>query len=309
MIERLKSYFKSLDINFKDNMVIKNGAPHTAPVAHLTSCCPGDFSAKYYFAGRYFDEIDDSLAQGIISELKKFQDTDKASDTYGCLKWYREESIVIDTNAAFFILLPVSLTLLFCSHKMSDYEKDTIKEMLKHAGIWFTKQCSGALFYSNKIMSDGAMLSLISCLTGKYTKECESFWYRWLDYAERRGWGWGENTSDDYSQVMLDALNVVVLTINNDEIKKMITDKRQELLDYIAFHGGKEFVPSIRCYNFKGDVNYVGLIYRILHNPDITLHLLPAAILLYNAGIKKIKFNIDGKNESKCERMFDDCYA
>ncbi len=77
--------------------------------------------------------IADEEACGIISELKKLQDTDEKSRTYGCMRWCREETFIRDTSGAFFVLFPCILAYKVYSDKMADAEKKGILELLSHA--------------------------------------------------------------------------------------------------------------------------------------------------------------------------------
>lgn len=309
MLSKIKEEFGKKQVEFKDNMILSKIQPHTAPVADLKECCSGTITAQYYFAARYFDEIDDDLAVGIVSELKKLQVTDE--DQFGCMRWYREEEYISDTNGAFFVLLPLALTYKFCENKMTESEKTDIRELLKNALVWFSHAAEGSLHYCNKIMSDGAMLALIYDITGEGKEICEFFWRKWHNYADNNGWGWGENSSDCYSTIMLNALNAVVISTDG-ELREKALKRREKLLDYILYHEGKEFIPSIRTYNFAAKANYGGSVYSILRGTDsyeavsVNVSDTLAAILIYESGLKMSE--MDSSNVRK-EQLFGDSYA
>ena len=311
MKKELKKYYCDLPVVIRDNMVCLNSSPHTAPVAHLPQCCCGRETAAYYFMGHYFDTMDKTLAEGILDEIEKLQITDISSEHYGAMRWYREETCVTDTNGAFFVLLSMALTYFLCEAKLSEYEKEHIKSMLENAGVWFGKESKGALFYTNKVMSDGAMLALIAHITQTCEEECESFWTRWNTYADARGWGWGENASDTYSVVILNALNVVMLVMKETPLKAKLMEKRKQLLDYIAFHGGKEYIPSIRSYNFKGDINYGGQLYKcsrgMVQYRDA--YSMIASVLMLETDTVIPQPREERRGEVRREPLFDDIYA
>ena len=306
MLSAIKENFKNKQVEFKDNMILSKMQPHTAPVADLQECCSGTVTAQYYFAARYFDVIDDDLAAGIVSELKKLQMPD------GCMRWYREEEFVSDTNGAFFVLMPLALAYRFSSDKMTESEKSDIQFLLKNALKWFSHAAEGSLHYCNKIMSDGAMLALIADITGEGKEKCKVFWDKWHDYADTHGWGWGENSSDCYSTIMLNALNAVVISTEG-ELQKKAVEKRRKLLDYILYHEGKEFIPSIRTYNFAAEANYGGIIYDLMNiansQTDPTsgnIHGLIAAVLIYESGLETVSKD---DNNVRNERLFGNSYA
>ncbi len=292
---------------FVENMIFSDMPPHT--VKELATSTSGRTTSVYYFCARYLNEIAEDEACGIISEFKKLQDTDKNSHTYGCMRWYREETFIRDTNGAFFVLFPVILAYKFCSDKMTENEKNDIKELLHHAVHWFNKECAGRIFYTNKILSDGAIFALISDITGEYKEEAKDFWTRWINYANNRGWGWGETSSDCYSNIILNALNALIISNIDAEIKEGIIKKRDELVDYMAFHQGKEFVPSIRTYNFTGDIAYGGSSYRSLKSPENaeTYFEIMDAILMIESK-SKLPEKSDNDNV-RYERLFDSSYA
>lgn len=307
MINRIKEEFVNQNVEFKDYMVYSHIQPHTRPVEALKSCCSAVITSEYYFTARYFDHIEDGFAEKMVAELKKLQITDEKSDKYGCMLWYREETFVTDSNGAFFVLLPLALAYRFCYEKLTDFEKESISELLKRAGVWFNNETHGSIYYPNKIMSDGAMLALINHITGEYEEEYKAFWKKWLSYVNERGWGWGENTSDCYSNIMLAALNIATISIKDENLRNQVEEKRDALLDYILFHEGKEFVPSIRTYNFSGDKNYGGYVYKCFNNPESLENIAPFRfIIMHEAGMK-----CDNKNNGteRKEHIFDGAYA
>lgn len=253
MIEKLKKYYQNKKPEIVNGMILSHIQPHTRPVEKLTQCSSGVITAKYYFGVRYFDCIDDDLAKNMVAELKKLQITDENSPHYGCMRWYREETFVTDSNGAFFVLLPLAIAYKFCKDKLTAEEKSDIEQLLSRGSKWFLPELSKTIFYTNKILSDGAISTLIAHITGNGRDECLTFWNKWLDYAETRGMGWGENTSDVYSAIILDALNLAILTIDDDKLKKRIENIRETIIDYLVFHSGKPMVPSIRTYNFDAD--------------------------------------------------------
>jgi len=238
-----------------NGMVRINDRPHTRDIEALSSACNGPITASYYFLCKYFDIPLDSVT--LLTEIAKMQDTDEDSKTFGCSRWYREEPAIVDSNGAFFVYLPIVEAFLFCGEKIGAAEREIILPVLNRATIWFAKQCrEHGYFYPNKIMSDGALLLALSEIGSddNIQKLAHDFWYSWVEYTEKYGWGWGENTSKIYTKVMISALDVALSCLKKtDELYEKLFRLRGNLMDYRAYHGEEyEFVPSIRTYNFKG---------------------------------------------------------
>jgi len=311
MLDRIRKRFCDLPCEMQEHMLVLKKRPHTPSVEGLKRCCDGRESGAYYFLARYFDLIEDAQAEGMVSEMMKLQNTDETDRLYGCMRWYREEPYIFDTNGAFFVLLPFALAYVLCEEKMTAKEKDGICQMLERGGKWFLKECAGPIYYTNKITSDGAILALIAKATGKYREECNAFWNAWTEYADELGWGWGENISDCYSLITLNALSAACLAIVDEDIKTKIEQKRQELLLYVSFHGGKEFVPSVRSYNFRGDINYGGAIYKTLFQPEqiVCFADLMSAVVVNRSLVSTEAFGNSSATCVKTQRIFRDSYA
>ena len=309
--ERIKAKLSTIPINIDNGMLMIERRPHTAPVAHLTVCAEGRQTGAYYFLARYFDMIDDKTAEDIAAEVINLQNTDRDDVFYGCMRWYREEPYISDSNGAFFVMLPFALSYFMMREKLTPKEEESIRLMLTLGGDWFSRASRGSLYYTNKVTSDGAILALISRTLGIYTDECSAFWEAWLDYVECHGFGWGENTSDVYSMITLTALSVASIAMDG-ELGKRIRAKRRELLEYIAFHGSSEIIPSVRTYNFSAAASYGGSVYKAVMRPDdlsVLSDILSAvAIQLANEPCDEKLFEEEQLGVRR-ERIYDSSYA
>lgn len=242
---------KTLD----NGMVRSTVQPHTKDIEALPTAASGPLTGDYYFAAKHFGE--DAEFEAMLTEIAKLQDTDENSWTFGCLRWYREEPCIRDTNGAFFTLRYIACALCAYPERISSRECEIIMPVLERAAVWFEKECFGhGYFYPNKIMSDGGLLMLIGMVTSNNDtiEKARKFWEGWLSYTKDYGWGWGENTSKCYLPIMVDALNLALICLDNsDSLYQELLAMRNRLLDYKEFHGDYEFVPSIRTYNFDGN--------------------------------------------------------
>ena len=313
--EQVIEYLKRVILD--DNIVRQCLPPHTAEVESLSVCHNGVETANYYFVSKYFDyEID---GEGIVAELEKMQITDKNFGPYGCMRWYREETRVADSNGAFFILMPLALTLRFCEEKLSEKEKTVLLRMLERGAHWFTSECKGAiLYYPNKIVSDGAMLMLCSFLlkSEEVKNEARAFWRRWIAYTQDGGWGWGENTSASYSVIILNALNLTLCGLEeSDELYAPLFALRSVLINYMCYHEGYEFVPSIRSYNFTGEIMQSNP-YDLIYDKEIVMEQGVYAIGTCSVFTARILYSFAPKyipqpdtGDFHKERIYEDSYA
>jgi len=252
-MNELKQLFQTTQLD--NGMVRTDTQPHTRDIEALPSACSGPFTGSYYFLCKYYDVSVDG--ETLLAEIAKLQDVDEKSPTYGCCRWYREEPCIRDTNAAFFVLLPIIEALLFCGEKISNREREILSPVIERATVWFARECEERGYhYPNKIMSDGALLLALAKLgvNHELRKKAYDFWNGWIVYTEKYGWGWGENTSKVYTGIMISALDVALSCLDADEaLYAKLFGLRKRLRDYRAFHGEDyEFVPSIRTYNFQG---------------------------------------------------------
>lgn len=311
ILNRIRTKLSSFPVNISDGMLMVERRPHTAPVEHLTVCGEGRQTGAYYFLARYFDTIDDETAESIVKEVLKLQNTEEDSIFFGCMRWYREEPYISDSNGAFFVMLPFALTLFLMEEKLTPKERDTIRLMLTRGGVWFSRASRGSLYYTNKVTSDGAILALISKVLGEFDEECREFWQTWLDYADEHGLGWGENTSDVYSTITLTALSVASIAMGG-ELGRRIRKKRRDLMEYIAFHGDREIVPSVRTYNFTAEAKYGGSVYKAMLAPEklsILSDLLAAVAINLASDDDEEQLFLNDEYGVKRERIYDSSYA
>lgn len=153
---------------------------------------------------------------------------------------------------------------------MSELEKAVIDDLLRSSYNWFSEECEHPiLWYTNKIVSDGALLTSIGSITSdnKCKKQARIFLKKWLDYTEDRGFGWGENISVVYNAVTIQAITIIKKALEDTpeyiQIRERFDKVEEGLLDIFRFHNGYEFVLTIRSYNVQGEVRIPSFIYNI----------------------------------------------
>jgi hypothetical protein len=319
-----------------DNGLIKcKSAGHTSETAALEYCHDGRATSIYYAMCIAIGAMEEKTGCDILKALQTLQVTDSESPQFGGFRWYGEETRINDTNAAFFILMPLAVVRLLYYRNIPSTHSPLIDEILRMGMEWFYKECTHpVLYYTNKVLSDGAMFLAISSLINndEYYRAAVGLFEQWEDYTHRRGWGWGENISLTYQNVILNSLQLACCALRPEEtqIKQKLQSRMNELIEILKFHEGYEFVPTIRSYNSDGRIQRKSLLWLVagikenilaqinIHDADfikelwacITLIVLHEQIF---QGMKKAAINEPGAMNPipriRMERVFEDAYS
>lgn len=257
-------------------MLKENRRGHTREMAGLNSCHNAPSTAIWYCIGTVMGKISEKQGLHILEELEKQQNTDPDSIHYGCMRWYREETMIYDTNGAFFIQRSLLITRKFMAEYLYDSHKVIIDRILYRGSHWFVCELEKPiLYYTNKILSDGAMLIGIADLTGnqEYYDIAKQFFVDWVDYTNNRGWGWGENLSIGYNGVIFSALRLAILSLgpSDKELKVELERILSSQLDFFRFYNGYEITPAIRNYNYEGRAKSESLLFNLAQIPGYGL--------------------------------------
>lgn len=251
-----------------EGLIRTEGPGHTRAVSKLERTHAGRPTAAYYAAAVLCGQIDEAFGSDILRALRSLQIADNASHYNGAFLWYREESQVSDSNAAFFTLMPLVCLMLSKPERIPAGQRKQIEDMMRLALRWFGHETEHpSLYYPNKIVSDGALYMAMAHLLeddGHYGKAVQ-FFERWSAYTTDRGWGWGENISPSYIRIIVTGLRLACLTLRGEQagLRERLQAHMDTLLAYNAFHGNREFVPAIRSYNFEGHTRQESLMLRL----------------------------------------------
>ncbi len=267
----IKETYQKLDPPIWENGLLRiKGSGHTWEVSELLEVHPGRNSASVYVLGKLLDDLDKEHGLEILSAIEALQVSDTDNPRCGAFRWYREETQPIDTNAAFFTLLPLAVARNYEPDLLSPEEKNTIDRMLKRSCSWFSHECKNPIFfYTNKIISDGAMLTAIGKLTGddNIISQSRVFLNKWLEYTEQRGFGWGENLSPGYNGVTIQAFTVIKSALADTKEDNLLVNRLNKIekgiIETFRFNNGYELVPAIRSYNVKGYLKLPSVIYNL----------------------------------------------
>lgn len=235
--------------------LVRSGRAHVAALDGLTETHNLPGTAGYILRTLGQGEKDPDLVK-LLQALAAHRDTDPASDTYGCLKWYAEDEAINDTNASFFICLPLTLVHLLHHDRLTPEELEALRGVFVAVEPWFSHMAaSPSMFYPNKCLGDVAMLRA----TGHVLQDeaiiarARDFCRRWLDYVDNRGMGWGEDHSPVYLTVIVEMSLLLMWLEGAGELTDRLRRLVDKLLEWVDFHDGWDAVPSIRGYNFDCD--------------------------------------------------------
>jgi hypothetical protein len=193
----------------------------------------------------------------LLPALRSFRQMQvlEPGDRQGCLRWYWEETVIRDTNAAFFIGLGLQMLWLAERPQFSPAAQTALREIMTELAVWFEHELATAHpRYPNKCMGDLVCGWLAAeVLEREPSAQLQATTRDWCDYWRREHWGWGEHMSDGYTGVLLMELSAVLLFAPRlpGEVRVRFTELMTELLAIEdAFAGGPR-VPAIRSYAFE----------------------------------------------------------
>ena len=270
-------FYKALEKALEKYPLIKwegglyqTGRGHTNEANKHEACHCGRLSAAWFSGLTLGGRLSEEKGLEILLALEELQIKDENNPKYGCSRWYAEETRVNDTNAAFFIQLPLLTVMLFDRQLIPESHAEVISRMFGRAIHWYRKELKNPIYYySNKIVSDGAMLIGIAKINGdkEAFDTALTFFENWLDYTEKDGWGWGENMSAGYNNVIFAAFKTALLSLGDSEREQKIGRRIQAVIDeqkaLFKYFKGYEFTPAIRNYNFEGRSRRKGLVSQI----------------------------------------------
>ncbi len=313
-----------------NHLLLENHSGHTKETAQCVSCHNATSTAVWYSIGTVLGKIKENEGLLILTALEKQQITDQDSPYYGCMRWYGEETKIYDTNGAFFVQRALLITRKMLSQYLFDSHKIIIDRILSRGSHWFAKELANPiLYYSNKILSDGAMLIGIASITDnkEYYDHAKKFFTEWIDYTQKRGWGWGENLSIGYNGVIFSALKLALLSLDpaDQALKQDIDSMIKTQLDFFRFYNGYEVTPAIRNYNYDGQSRRWSLIYNLAGVPgfaiedeeDVSAADAVCLAMLFNDELYYDHFDFEKRNPEsliqvprvQITRIFDNKYA
>ncbi len=295
-----------------------NKPGHTHETLNIPNPACGRETAVYMILARISGDMDATEGVAVLQALESLVVEDTASEHYGCMRWFDEETKVGDTNAAFFTLMPYLVLKAVSPESLSEAEWDQVTGICRACLPWFVKEGKEPhWYYPNKVISDVAILWGVAHALGEseWMDLASSFAEDWIRYTRERGWGWGENMSLGYIPVILVAFRYLILSGEGQSWQQDFLELEEELLEMARFCDGKECVPSIRSYNFSGGEEYGSVLQWVIGNPAypddyiVTASELPwksmLMLLLYEEKRQSLSYEKPPLPRERCTPVFD----
>jgi len=239
------------DIINRQLFIARKGRPHNPAIAHLSETHSLPATADYLLETAVKGKKDPDTAK-MLSAIRAYRDADPASATFGSYKWFVEDPAIHDTNASFFICLPLAALWLVCRDSLTNAEAVELSAVFHDVLPWFRRMAdSPSFFYPNKCISDAAMLLAAGHILGNEAVKASGreFCSRYFDYYVRRGTGWGEDHSPCYTAVIVEMTLLIMALEKSGALFDKARRMTDAILGWVAFHDGVDAVPSIRGYN------------------------------------------------------------
>lgn len=229
----------------------RKGPGHTRGVHQLAEVHEGRAAANRLLAAALDGALASVPVGKVLAALESMQQVGGAR--HGCFRWYFEETEVRDTNAAFFIGLPLIALRVARSEHLEAADLSRLDRMLSRLREWFDQELSHpSPVYPNKYLGDVVCDWLLAELAGEIPSELPQRLRDAATYWREQKWGWGEHMSDLYAGICLDELAMLLLLAKQlpTDVRRDYEQLRDELLSIDdAFAGGPR-VPVIRGYFF-----------------------------------------------------------
>ncbi len=253
----------------------QEGPGHTVPVSQMAQVHNGVYSATRLGLLAQRGELETATALAILRSFRAMQVTE-AGDRQGCLRWYWEEDVPVDTNASFFIGMALMMLYLAEGEKLDESVQVAIREIVADLAVWYGQELHVEdPIYPNKYMGDLVCTWLaLEVLNHEPSDELLRKTRDWCNYWRREHWGWGEHMSAVYSMVLLNEMSAVLLFCRGmpGAIKGDFRGLFENLMATNDAFGQGPRVPVIRSYAFSGSAEslpYRDFIRPIPHDADL----------------------------------------
>jgi|694.fasta_scaffold30552_3 hypothetical protein len=230
----------------------RSGAGHTKTLQGSATVHEGPTAAARLVAAGLDGQLDALPTGRVLAALESMQEV--AGPRTGCFRWYHEEREIRDTNAAFFIGLPLVVLRAEFADRLAPADRVVLDRMLTRLRTWCDREAASPLpRYPNKHLGDLVCAWLLAEQLGGETPELPDRLRAAARYWRDAEWGWGEHMSDIYARTCLDELAMLLLVSQRlpPDIRMAYEQLRDELLRINDLYAGGPRVPAIRSYAFS----------------------------------------------------------
>jgi hypothetical protein len=238
---------------------------HVREICRLERAHPGPDAAGRLLSAVRLGRLQEVDVKRVLKNLRAMVWT-ADDDRRGCIKWYWEEDLPHDPNAAFFTALPLVCLRIAHPDQLDTRELADLDWILGQLLGWFLRCCEEQHEnYPNKYLGDLVCAWLImESRGGKVAEPVATAMRRAAKYWSGAGrWGHGEHLGL-YIDVLLDELSAL-LVLARKLPKDIHADYLVLLNDLLAIQdafGDGPPVPAIRCYSNTESPNRESAHYR-----------------------------------------------
>lgn len=231
----------------------RSGSGHTIATRELREVHAGPTAADRLLAAGLDGHLADLPVGRVLAALESMQEV--AGPRTGCFRWYYEDREIRDTNAAFFIGLPLIALRAEFADELAAPDRVVLDRMLNRLRTWCDREAANPMpRYPNKYLGDLVCAWLLAEQCG--VPAPAELPARMLDaarYWREQEWGWGEHMSDTYACVCLDELSMLLMLSKRlpPDVRTAYEQLRDELLRIDDLYAGGPRVPAIRSYAFR----------------------------------------------------------
>jgi len=229
------------------------GAGHTNATRELREVHAGPTAADRLLAAALDGQLAALPVGRVLAALESMQDV--AGPRAGCFRWYYEDRDIRDTNAGFFIGLPLIALRAEFVDELAAADRAVLDRMLERLRTWCDREVANPMpRYPNKYLGDLVCAWLLAEQSAApASAELPARMLDAAQYWREQEWGWGEHMSDTYASVCLDELSMLLLLSKRlpPDVRTAYEQLRDELLRIDDLYAGGPRVPAIRSYAFQ----------------------------------------------------------
>lgn len=246
---------------------ISRGPGHTRPVAHLPQTHNGVGAANRLLGAAQRGQLATVPCLRVLQTLRVMQ-WQKPGATFGCFRWYWEETEPVDNNAAFFIGGPLIVLELAYGDQLDAESRTLLTAIMADLKVWFDGQAAKlTTIYPNKYMADLVYAWLLAEKAGDVAgrEKLATIMHQAAREWRNGHWGWGEHLSDGYCAVLIDELSTLLLLSKTlpDDLRSEYQGLLDELLAIEDAYGNRPRVPTIRSYAFDSVPSHLNFRERV----------------------------------------------
>jgi len=201
------------------------------------------------------DERVDEALRGIDSALTcqdRTPDPDLDNSTYGCFRWYLEDTRVVDGNGTFFTNQSLLTIYLNYADKLGEERCRRLRESFRLSLDAFLRR-TPRVSYTNAFVGDSTLAAILAELLDDAAalERTRGHWEAFYDHSQT--YGITERLSPCYYGVSLPLAAMATAYVRDPRIQRIARETFDGLLMETRFFGRRTPLPARRTYNAHGE--------------------------------------------------------